>query len=175
MDALVLWASAPINLCGSGLGKEVVPKANTKIEYVEVLRGASAQSQEIIRQFANTAYSGPGRQAMQLYFSQAILLRANEKCTIKVKPVGRGMFCGDPSSKIEPLEGPNGVVFYFDDPVYEGGDFQDGASGWALRQALFTFGRYSFTGLLQCLDGLWACRRSSLIMDIGFKGNRSHH
>jgi len=143
VDAMVVWASVPINLCGIGLGKEVVPKANSKIEYVDVLRGTTTQAQQILRQYTNTAYSGPDPQVMQLYFSQAIPLRANEKCTIKVKPVGRGMFYGDPSSRIEPLEGPNGSVFYFDDPAYEGGDFQNGQSKWAgpIVKLYFTFGR----------------------------------
>lgn len=143
VDAMVLWASVPINLCGIGLGKEVVAKPTSKIEYVDVLRGATTQAQQILRQYVNTPYSGADPQVMQLYFSQAIPLRAMEKCTIKVKPVGRGMFYGDPSSRIEPLEGPNGMVIYFDDPAYEGGDFQNGQSKWAgpIVKLYFTFGR----------------------------------
>lgn len=143
VDALVVWASAPVNLCGIGFGKEVVAKATARIDYVDVLRGTSTQAQQILRQYVNTSYSGTDPQVMQLFFSQMIPLRAMEKCTIKVKPTGKGLFYGDPSARIEPLDGPNGLVFYFDDPVYEGGDFQNGQSKWAgpIIRLYFTFGR----------------------------------
>ena len=131
VDALVVSASVPINLLGIGMGREVVNSPSAKIDYMDVLMGVSTQAPQRFRTFVNTPYSGQDPQVMTLWFPQSIAMRANEKITIKVKPTGRGLYYGDPSARIEPLTGPGDMLFYFDDPAYEGGDFQNGQSKWA--------------------------------------------
>lgn len=130
VDAVVVMVNRRIHLLGIGLCKEVVPTPQSNITYVELLRGASTQSPSVYRDFLNASYSGSDRQVQELRFSKAISISPGEKLTIKVKQNGKGLFFGDPSTRIEPLIGPEDLIIEFDDPNYVQPDFQNGQNKW---------------------------------------------
>ena len=51
---------------------------------------------------------------------------SNSPHTIKVKMAGKGLYCGEPKKRIDPLIGPDGTNFTFADPKFEGQDFKNG-------------------------------------------------
>ena len=41
---------------------------------------------------------------------------------------GKGLYYGEPKKRIDPLTGPDGTSFTFEDPRFEGQDYKNGQS-----------------------------------------------
>lgn len=131
VDAVLVMVNRRIQLLGIGLCKEVAATPESKIAFLEVLRGASTQSPSILRQNVDTAYAGPDPQIQNIPFSKPVPLSPGEKIVIKVKQNGKGLYFGDPANRNDPLIGPEDLIFSFDDPTYAQQDFQNGQNKWA--------------------------------------------
>jgi hypothetical protein len=126
VEAVTLKPDKRVELMAIALCKECGDFAGGYIESLSVVDGNETIGQNMRVLASNVRYTTRYKQFEKIIFPQPFVMNALREYTFKVKYIGRFLYFGNPARRVDPLKGPDGVLFKATDPTFKQPEHQSG-------------------------------------------------